>query len=93
MNKSVFFAIVSFLVMGVSYYLNYRISDYPLTIYSPILMLIGYLPIVLIEKNVLERISNKLIKMIIKFHIIITLLMITVYLIVIVVFRLINLGR
>ena len=90
MNKNVFFALSSVLVIYLSYYLNYKIPNYPLTIYSPILMLLGYLPIALIERRVLEKTSNNVIKTIISLHVAITLFMIIVYLIVIVVLNLIG---
>ena len=79
-KKNVIFAIISILFIFVSYHLNYKISNYPKTIYSPILMLLGYLPVAFIEKDILEKISNNILKVIIKSHIVITLFMITAYL-------------
>ena len=53
-------------------------------------MLFGYFPIALIERRVLEKTSNKVIKTIISLHVAITIFMIIVYLIVIVVLNLIG---
>ncbi len=79
-KKNVIFAIISILFISVSYYLNYKISNYPKTVNSPILMLLGYLPIAFIEKDILGKINNNILKVIIKCHIVFTLFMITAYL-------------
>lgn len=79
---------ISSVLMGVSYYLSYKISDYPLTVYSPVFMLLSYVPIAFIERDLAKIISNRIVKLIIEFHILITLFMIVAYLIVIVLAKL-----
>lgn len=69
-------------------YSSYFFYDmHALNIITPIIMFIGYIPIMLIEKNIIEQIDNKFLVYILKFHIFLTLIMITIYFVALVIYN------
>ena len=71
--------IISSIFIFVSYILNYTVKKYPFTIISPIVMALGYTPFALIERNIAKLINNKVISLILYFHILFTTVMILFY--------------
>ncbi len=62
-------------------------NNHNLNIITPIIMFIGYIPIMLIEKNIIEQIDNKLLAYILKFHMFLTLIMIAIYFVALVIYK------
>ena len=90
-NKRNFLLFGCYLVLlVVNYIYTKKINNYMFTIAYPLVMIVAFLPIAMIEMNIAKAVNNKNLSMILKGHVTIVFVGVFIYLIAIIIMKLLN---